>query len=111
MRPRKEQTATGPADTTAAANVDLFLRTVRSAPGPEAAPEHAPQRAASPAEAILAVLRAGPKSFPDLMRESQLAFEELDDALGRLEKRGLVASEGEGGALRYRLTAAGEALP
>ncbi|MGD9538326.1 MAG: hypothetical protein AB7P52_11780 [Alphaproteobacteria bacterium] len=110
MRPRKEQTAIGSADTTAAANVDLFLRTVRGAPGPEAAPE----RAASPVgpvEAIVAVLRAGPKSFPDLMRESQLAFGELDDALDRLEKRGLVASEGEGEALRYRLTAAGEALP
>jgi DNA-binding PadR family transcriptional regulator len=40
-----------------------------------------------------------------------MTFDELDEALNRLEKRGVITAEGEGDARRYRLTAAGKALP
>ncbi len=86
-----------------AANVALLLRTVRGEPETK--------KAASPADAVLALLRSGPKSFPTLMQEARLAFNELDETLSRLENRGLVKAEGEGEARRYRLTTAGEAIP
>jgi predicted transcriptional regulator len=103
MSAKKQGLTTESTPSTAASNVELFLRTVRGEPETK--------KAANPTDVILGLLRSGPQSFPSLMKESGMTFDELDEALNRLEKRGVITAEGEGDARRYRLTAAGKALP
>jgi len=94
MSARKEQVHT--TATSSAANVAAFLKGVRGADNPP--------------EVVLALLRQGPRSFPELMKDSQLDISQLDETLTLLERRALIAGEGEGEKRLYHVTEAGEGL-
>ena len=83
-----------------------FLESLNSQapPGQQAPPSGAPLKL------LTALASSGPRTVPDLMSASGLAFSEFTDALTTMKTIGLVSLDGPPGQEQAALTASGEQM-